>query len=126
MRNKRTNVSPIQTITTRDPVPVNRDPQPSLLSDIAPIPPVASHTIKPRRYIAASMPCVCPTCGHNTRMADGRHVDPVRARILEYRTCIGCGALLAAGRPMTEMEKSRLCIRAEAVAEYEETVKQPD
>jgi len=74
---------------------------------------------KPRRYIAASMPCVCPECGHNTRMDDGRHVDPVRQRILEYRTCSKCAAKLAAGRPMTERECEQLCSRAEAVAEYE-------
>lgn len=52
-------------------------------------------------------------------MADGRHVDPVRQRILEYRTCVKCAAKLAAGRPMTEREREQLCTRAEAVAEYE-------
>jgi len=74
---------------------------------------------KPRRYIPASMPCVCPDCGHGTRMDDGRHVDPVRQRILEYRTCAHCGAKLAAGRAMTPREAEMLCTRAEAVAEYE-------
>lgn len=124
MRNKRISVSQIQTVKNRDPNPVNRDP--ALQSDTSPIPPVAAHMLKPRRYIAASMPCVCPTCGHNTRMSDGRHVDPVRARILEYRTCVKCGALLAAGRPMTEVEKQKLCTRADAVAEYEQTLKHAD
>jgi len=90
-------------IETRDPDPQTRDPQ----------------TRKPRRYIPAGMPTVCPVCGHSTRMDDGRHVDPVRRKILEYRTCAHCGELLAAGRPMTPVEAERLCTRAEAVAEYE-------
>jgi len=90
---------------TRDPKPTTRDPQ--------------IETRKPRRYIPASMPCVCPDCGHNTRMDDGRHVDPVRGVILEYRTCAKCGAKLAAGRPMTDREREKLCSRAQAVAEYE-------
>jgi len=55
-------------------------------------------------------------------MDDGRHVDPVRGRILEYRTCAHCGALLAAGREMTEREKALLCTRKEAVEEYEKTI----
>jgi len=52
-------------------------------------------------------------------MDDGRHVDPVRRKLLEYRTCNGCGALIAAGRDMTPVEVQRLCGRAEAVREYE-------
>ena len=76
----------------------------------------------PRRYIAASAPCVCPDCGHNTRMDDGRHIDPVRQTILEYRTCKKCGAKLAAGRDMTEREKEKYCSRAQAVKEYEDTL----
>jgi hypothetical protein len=90
-------------IQTRDPQPENRDPQ-----------------RKPRRYIPASMPTVCPDCGHNTRMDDGRHTDPVRRTVLEYRTCAHCNARLAAGRPMTLSEVGKLCSRAEAVAEYEQ------
>jgi hypothetical protein len=90
-------------ILTRDPVFINRDPK----------------LRKPRRYIPAPMPLVCPDCGHSTRMDDGRHVDPVRRKILEYRTCAWCGAKLAAGRDMTAVEVERLCDRAEAVAEYE-------
>jgi hypothetical protein len=54
-------------------------------------------------------------------MDDGRHVDPVRRRILEYRTCVGCNAKLAAGRLMTPVEVVKLCTRVEAVKEYEET-----
>jgi hypothetical protein len=87
----------------RDPVATNRDPQRK----------------KPRRYIPAPSPLVCPDCGHSTRMDDGRHIDPVRRKILEYRTCAWCGAKLAAGRDMTPVEVARLCDRAEAVAEYE-------
>jgi hypothetical protein len=52
-------------------------------------------------------------------MDDGRHIDPVRRKILEYRTCAWCNAKLAAGRDMTPVEVARLCDRAEAVAEYE-------
>jgi hypothetical protein len=55
-------------------------------------------------------------------MDDGRHVDPVRKRILEYRTCSKCKAKLAAGRDMTAREAEMLCTRAEAVAEYEACV----
>jgi C4-type Zn-finger protein len=77
---------------------------------------------KPRRYIPASMPVVCPDCGHTTRMADGRHVDPVRKTILEYRTCAKCGLKLAAGRIMTQRESESYCTHQEAVAEYEQTV----
>jgi len=78
----------------------------------------------PRRYIPANMPTVCPACQHNTRMDDGRHVDPVRQTVLEYRTCVKCGEKLAAGRPMTETEKVKLCGRADAIAEYEDTIRQ--
>lgn len=52
-------------------------------------------------------------------MSDGRHIDPVRGRILEYRTCTWCAAKLAAGRDMTPVESATLCDRADAVAEYE-------
>ena len=76
---------------------------------------------KPRCYIPASMPTICPKCGHSTRMADGRHVDPVRKKILEYRTCSKCGKKLAAGRDMTASEVESLCSRAEAVQEYEKS-----
>lgn len=75
---------------------------------------------KPRRYIPAAMPCVCPDCGHGTRTDSGRYIDPVRQRILEYRTCAHCGAKLAAGRCMTPVEVETLCTRAEAVKEYED------
>ena len=87
-------------------------------------PPVKTNTPKPkerkpRRFIPASMPTVCPECGHNTRMTDGRHTDPVHRTILEYRDCVKCEAKLAAGRPMTEREVEKFCGRSEAVAEYE-------
>ena len=76
---------------------------------------------KPRRYIPASAPTVCPDCGHSTRMSDGRRVDRVNKKILEYRTCSKCGVKLAAGRNMTEREQETLCDRADAVKEYEST-----
>ena len=98
---------------TRDPGTVNRDPVIVMETERV----VAQR--KARRYIAASMPTVCPDCGGNTRMADGRHTDPVRRVILEYRTCAHCGARLAAGRAMTPFEAARYCGHAEAVAEYE-------
>jgi hypothetical protein len=88
---------------TRDPVVKNRDPVPR----------------QRRHYIPARMPVVCPDCGHSTRMDDGRHVDPVRRKILDYRTCCWCGKKLAAGRDMTRVEVETLCDRAEAVKEYE-------
>jgi DNA-directed RNA polymerase subunit RPC12/RpoP len=94
-------------IKIRDPEPGNRDPEPE------------RREYTPRRLIRASMPTVCPDCGGNTRMADGRHVDQVRQRVLEYRTCARCGAKLAAQRDMTADEKERLCGFAEAIAEYE-------
>jgi hypothetical protein len=47
----------------------------------------------------------------------------VRKKILEYRTCANCGELLAAGRDMTPAEAERLCTRAQAVAEYEQSVR---
>ncbi len=99
-----------KTYRTRDPEVINRDPIPA-----------QRKPQKPRRYIPASGPTVCPDCGNNTRMDDGRHVDPVRQRILEYRTCVGCNAKLAAGRLMTPVEVAKLCTRVEAVKEYEET-----
>ncbi len=94
------------TYKTRDPQPVSRDPVPEKRA--------------PRHYIPASMPTICPDCGHSTRMDDGRHVDPVRKTILEYRTCAHCGNLLAAGRQMTPVEEKKYCTRSEAVREYEE------
>ena len=97
-------------VSTRDPKPRQREePQPK-------------QTRKPRHFIPASAPTVCPDCGHNTRMDNGRHVDPVRKTILEYRTCVKCEKKLAAGRDMTPREAETLCDRAPAVAEYEETV----
>lgn len=98
-----------QQYTTRDPEPVARDPEPV--------------ERKPRRYIPASMPVVCPECGGPTRMADGRHVDPVRKTVLEYRTCARCGEKLAAGRPMVAHEEAQHCRGFEgAVKEYQESV----
>jgi hypothetical protein len=94
---------------TRDPQPATRDPHPEQ----------AQAPRKPRHYIPANMPTVCPKCGHGTRMDDGRHIDPVRRRVLEYRTCAWCGAKLAAGRDMTKDEEKKYCTRAEAVREYE-------
>ena len=96
----------------RDPKVATRDPVPEGWTD-------DTTTRKPRRYIEASMPCVCPVCGHATRMADGRHIDPVRRRVLEYRTCAWCGEKLAAGRAMTEREAETLCSHADAVEEYQ-------
>lgn len=90
---------------TRDPQVTNRDP--------------IIEARKPRRYIAANMPTVCPSCGHSTRMDNGRHIDQVRRRILEYRTCSKCMARLLAARPMTAREVETLCVRVEALAEYE-------
>lgn len=78
-----------------------------------------------RRYIPASMPVVCPECGGPTRMADGRHIDPVRKTVLEYRTCARCGLKLAAGRPMIEHEVAHYCLGYEvAIAEYQQSVRE--
>ena len=94
-----------ETVKTRDPDATSRDP--------------SIEARKPRKYIAANMPTVCPSCGHSTRMDNGRHIDQVRRRILEYRTCSKCRARLLAARPMTAREAETLCVRAEAIAEYE-------
>jgi hypothetical protein len=97
-------------VCVRDPVVENRDPvieQPQ------------KRPYNFRRCIQASMPTVCPSCGHNTRQADGRHVDPVRARIVEYRSCIKCGMKLGAIRNMTEREKELLCGGSEIIKDYE-------
>lgn len=97
---------------TRDPEPVSRDPEPEQ---------TVTQERKPRRYIPASMPVVCPECGGATRMADGRHMDPVKRTVLEYRTCARCGIKLAAGRPMVAHEVSQHCQGFEAaVAEYQQ------
>lgn len=104
MDNQTTNQS-MPEVTTRDPAPENRDP--------------VRRTCTPRLYIQANSPTVCPKCSGCTRMDNGRHVDPVRRKILEYRTCARCDAKLAAGRDMTEYEIEKLCVRAEAVEEYE-------
>ena len=103
---------------TRDPKPTNRTPKIEQAEAVQDEPKQRS----PRRYIAANMPTVCPDCGHATRMSDGRHVDPVRKTILEYRTCKHCGELLAAGRPMTGREVERLCGFAGPVSDYEQTL----
>ena len=98
-------------VTHPDPVQVHAgDPQPKHRD--------------PRRYIPASMPTVCPDCGHNTRMNGGRHTDPGARRVLEYRTCIKCGAKLAAGRAMTKTEEAKFCTGFEvAVDQYYESKK---
>lgn len=96
---------------TRDPSPINRDPE-------------LTPQRKPRRYIPASMPIVCPDCGGPTRMDDGRHVDPVRQTVLEYRTCARCNAKLAAGRAMVKHEIETHCRGFEAaVREYQDSVR---
>ena len=95
---------------TRVPVVESRDPKPAK---------VAKAKRESRHYIEASMPTVCPDCGHTTRMADGRHIDPVKCTILEYRTCSKCEKRLAAGRKMTKREVERFCSHADAVAEYQ-------
>lgn len=105
-----------ETYTTRDPQVTVRDPV---------IETERQRVVQQRqarRYIPASMPTVC-FCGGNTRMANGRHIDEVRRTILEYRTCSRCGAKLAAGRTMTEREQELLCGHAEAVKDYEDTIK---
>lgn len=107
-----------QVVCVRDPQPQNRDPAIVVRKEEIRVCAQRKH----RRYIPASVPTVCPDCGHNTRMDDGRHTDPVRQKILEYRTCVKCGALLAAGRDMTEREKEILCTRREAIEEYEKSV----
>ena len=94
-------------IQTREPQVTTRDPE----------------RYKPRHYIPASMPTICPDCGHSTRMANGRHVDPVHKHILEYRTCVKCGKRLTCGRMMTNREQEQFCDYAEGVAEYQNTVK---
>lgn len=95
-------------IATRTPEVATRDPER-----------VEKQTRMPRHYIQASMPVVCPDCGHSTRMANGRHIDPVNRHILEYRTCCHCDKKLAAGRMMTAREAERFCEYADAVAEYD-------
>ena len=111
--------------TTRDPEPVTRDPDYGTRNGVPNIPtPPPPPDRKPRRYIPASMPVVCPECGGPTRMADGRHVDPVRKTVLEYRTCARCGQKLAAGRPMVAHEEAQHCRGFEgAVAEYQESIR---
>jgi ribosomal protein S27E len=101
---RKTSRKPASTqVQARDPKPKTRDP---------------------RRYIPASMPTVCPDCGHNTRMFDGRHIDPVAQTVLEYRTCIKCGAKLCAGRDMTKTEIEKHCTGFEqGVKQYQETAK---
>jgi len=56
-------------------------------------------------------------------MSDGRHIDPVRKTILEYRTCVGvnCGERLAAGRPMTAREIEKYCTHVDAVKDYQQS-----
>ncbi len=110
---KKAKPEPVKEITHRDPEPQHRDPAPA-------------KPRQPRLYIDASMPTVCPQCKGTTRMDDGRHVDQIRQRVLEYRSCIRCGAKLAAGREMTPDEVVKLCDRREAMAEYEEFIRQSD
>ena len=105
----------MRNIKTRDPKPTNRDPAPKNREQEELLP----QERKPRRYIPAGMPTVCPVDGHSTRMANGRHVDPVRKTILEYRTCTHCGLKLAAGRPMTLIEERQFCDNVDAVRDYE-------
>ena len=115
---KQTYQKRVPSVVTRDPVIAMRGGVPNIPT----LPPVPKKRVA-RRFIAASAPVVCPACGGKTRMDDGRHVDPVRRMILEYRTCVRCGALLAAGRAMVAHEVAQLCSRADAVREYEESVR---
>ena len=75
------------TYKTRDPQATSRDPEDasnrvhravSAHSTVARPEPSAPR--EPRRYIPASAPTVCPECGGNTRMDDGRHVMRKAAR----------------------------------------------
>ena len=103
----KSNRKPVAPIITRDPAPQHRDPE------------LPQSPRTPRRYIPAAMPIVCLECGHSTRMDDGRHIDPVRKTVLEYRTCAHCHAKLAAGRPMTPREAEKYCSHIDAVTEYD-------
>lgn len=98
-------------VETRDPEISTRDPEIKKRQCIA------------RRYIPASSPVVCPECGGMTRMSDGRHIDPVRKTIVEYRTCARCGIKLAAGRKMVAHEERKHCEFADCVKDYEESLK---
>ena len=98
-------------IKTRTPAVKDRDPQMDL--------PKKKIERAPRSYVEAAMPTTCPKCKHGTRMADGRHIDPVKRTILEYRTCSKCGHKIAAGRMMVEWEVEKYCSHAAAVAEYQ-------
>lgn len=100
----------------RDPIVTNRDPGAVAQKD-------EKRQYHQRRCIQASMPTICPDCGHNTRQDDGRHIDPVRARIVEYRTCIHCKLPLGAVREMTQRERELLCKGKDIVKDYEELVK---
>ena len=94
-------------VQTRDPMVTARDP--------------VAATHRPRRCIPASMPTVCPLCGHSTRMANGRYIDPANRRIVEYRTCSKCGEKLGAVRDMTPREVETLCEHAVVVEDYQKT-----
>lgn len=102
-----------QKYQTREPVVTNRDPT------CEPVGAATETAAPPRRYIAPGCPVVCPVCGHGTRAAGGRHVDPVARRVLDYRVCGHCEMRLAVGRDMTPAEARDLCGHADAVADYQ-------
>jgi len=106
-RGKRKRVTNV--VKTRDPVPVQRDP----------VIEKPKRTYESRRYIPASVPVICPECGHNTRQTGGRHIDPVNKTIVEYRTCCKCGLKMGAGRPMVAFEVAKYCSHADVVKEYD-------
>lgn len=107
-------------VETRDPAVINRDPVVKERERV-----VGKRKTKkkrehkPRRYMPAEMPTVCPFCGHNTRIDGGKYNDPVNRNVVEYRSCIKCGELLTASRPMTKSEIEKHCTHSSAVEDYQ-------
>ena len=92
---------------TRTATPKSRDPKPT------------PRTPKYEHFVPASAQCVCPKCGSTVRVAQGRHVDPVREIVLNYCECSKCGNKVVVEVPMNDYQRHEFCTHKDAVAEYQ-------
>lgn len=119
MQGKRKYVRKIQ---TRDPMPVNRDPQIEIPIEGVNVPPVATDVQKrkysPRTYIRIDMRKTCIACAHNLRNSNGSIPVPNKHIMLRNMTCTKCGRGFLVESPMSLDEEKKYGCVSDAYSEY--------
>lgn len=116
---------PLET-NTRDPQTSNRDPV--IMEAHVDDPPTTSIKRKYKfwHYIKEPEPAMCPKCAGILRNYEGRsrYIDPVRKKIMQYKTCAHCGYEVGTVRSMTAAEEKEHCTHVDAVMEYQSDTEQ--